>query len=169
MDKFFTVDGSIFAVNQDCSLTEYGSIQEACDSDPICVIRAQITYENMLVRGLYEHWYQNTKYQLFQADKPQKADCIKVGKWAIKGIFAPRSGSKASLHCAFIDPLGKVIGQVFVADNGQKLITEAFLRLREMNNFESALNYELIQENLKLKQEVDALKIRLASYAPASQ
>lgn len=167
MDKFFTKDGSIFSVNQDCSLTEYNTVQEAFASNPICVVQAQGTYENMLVRGLYEHWYQNTKYLLFQPNNPQKVDSIKVGGWAIKSILIPRSSGSVSLHCAFIDPLGKVKSQVFVGDNGQKLLTVVFLKLREMNNHESGMHYELVQEIVKLKQEVDILKTKLASHAQA--
>lgn len=40
---------------------------------------------------------------------------------------------------------------------------QAFLKIREMNNYESALNYTLVEENLKLKQEIVELKERLGN------
>ena len=167
MDKFFTVDGRILAVNQDCSLTEYATHLEAFASNPLCVIQSQATYENVLVQGRNEQWFQNTKYLLFQPNRIQKADSIKVGSWSIKNVFEPRRSN--SLHCDFVDPLGKVVRHNLSGDNGLKLLTQAFLKVREMNNYESALNYELIQENLKLKQELDSLKNKLASHIPAGQ
>lgn len=167
MEKFFTVDGSIFSVNQDCTLTQYATISEAFASNSLCVIQSQLTYENMLVRGRNEQWYQNTKYSLYEINSIKKADRVKIGRWAINGIFAPRGSN--TLHCNFIDPFGKVLGQILKGPDSLELITQAFSKVREMNNYESGLNYELMQENLKLRQEIDLLKIKLASHVSADR
>ena len=167
MDKFFTVNGRILAVNQDCSLTEYATHLEAYASNPLCVLQGQATYENVLVQGRNEQWFQSTAYLLFQLDKTQKVDSFKVGSWSIKNIFQPRHLN--SLHCNFVDPLGKVVRHIISGENGLKLLTQAFLKVREMNNYESALNYELLQENLKLKQESELLRKQLVSHMPVGQ
>ena len=161
MDKFFTVDGSIFSVNQDCTLTQYATLLEAFSSDPLCVIQSKLTYENMLVRGRNEQWYQNSKYSLFDPNTKREVEKVRIGSWVISGLYAPRGAN--SLHCNFIDPLGKVISEIFEGAAGLELITYAFLKIREMNNYESTLNYTLMMENLKLKQEVELLKGRLTS------
>lgn len=167
MDAFFTVDGQILSVNQDCSLTEYATYLEAFSSNPICVIQSQATYENVLVQGRNEKRFQNNKYLLFQPNRTQKVDSLKVGSWSIKDLLEPRRAN--SLHFDVVDPLGKVIRQMLSGDNRLQLLTHAFLKVREMNNYESALNYKLIQENLRLKQELDSLRKQLASHMPVGQ
>ena len=156
MERFFTVDGAILSINQDCSVAEFITLAQAFEQNPVCVLRGQATFENMvLANGRKDQWYQSSKYILF-ADERTKTQLVQVGKWLINNLYEPRNAD--ALHCNFVDPLGKIIEQVFKGSQSRTRLTQAFTKLREMNNYESALNYNLLEENLKLKQEIARLK-----------
>ncbi len=156
MERFFTVDGAILSINQDCSITEFATLAQAFEQNPLCVLKGQATFENMvLANGRKDQWYQSNKYILF-ADKHTKTQLVSVGNWSVKGLYEPRNAD--ALHCSFVDPLGKIAEQIFKGSQSRMRLTQAFAKLREMNNYESALNYNLLEENLNLKQEITKLK-----------
>lgn len=155
MERFFTVDGAVLSINHDCSVTEFASLADAFATSPLCVLRGQSTFENMLVRGRNEHWYQNNRFILY-SDKYTKMQSAKIGNWFITNLYQPRSAD--ALHCEFVDPFGKISNQIIKGNQGYASLTKAFMRIREMNNYESILNYNLLEENLKLKEEIARLK-----------
>lgn len=159
MEKFFKVDGKILAINQDCSVTEFATLLDAFATNPICVLREQATYENVEFSGKKQQWYQNNRYILF-SNEHTKAETIKVGKWLIKSLHEPRNTD--TLHCDFVDPIGKIIIQEFKGNQVRPRLIQAFTKIREMNNYESALNYSLLEENIKLKNELARIKAVLA-------
>lgn len=88
----------------------FATITEASVANPLCVLKARITYENMLVHGRNEQWYQNTKH-IICSDKCTELKSIMVGNWGVKNIYLPRGID--ALHRDFIDSLGKVVSQIF--------------------------------------------------------
>lgn len=155
MDKFFTENGVVLAVAQDCSIIEFASIQQALESSPICALQARVTYENMLVRGLIERWYQNTKYDIYSIGH-SVVQSLKIGKWQIRNLYLPRGAD--TLHCDFVDPIGKILHQEIKEIRGYRALSQAFRNIREMNNYESVLNYQLMKENEQLRNELTKLR-----------
>lgn len=158
MEKFFTLDGKILAVNQDCSTTVFATVTNAIVANPLCVLKARELYENVSFNGREEQWYQNTRYRIYNSTGTL-VEQLMVGNWFVRDFISPRNTN--TLLCEFVDPMGKIVPQNFAESTNEKRITNVFLKIREMNNYESALNYSLHEENMLLKQQLIKLREKL--------
>lgn len=154
--RFFFEESKVFlAVNQDCSVTEFNTLKQACAISPIYVLRAKSRYENVTYNGTKQQWYRGGHYTLF-CSSGSEVDEISFSNWLVKDISFVQDGS--TMRCKIIDPLGKVLSQSMENKNLKETIANIFLKARETSNYESILNYELREQNKILKQEIEDLK-----------